>query len=241
MEMHEAGRAPMAAPLPLDATTAACEAAAPRHYVFIDYENVQPKSLDALGGPEFCVQVFLGAAQLRISTDLVVAMQALAPGAKFIRCSGNGSNALDFHIAFYVGEIACREPAGYFHIVSKDTGFDPLVAHLRARGLRVWRSPAIEELPMLRPAASSPLKPPKPPKPPKPVPAAPSARLARTALLLQKQGKARPATAKALDSAIHAMFQKTLSAAERASLVQELRQRGWVAVNGTKVSYALPA
>jgi len=47
--------------------------------------------------------------------------------AEYVRISGNGSNALDFHIAFYIGQLAAHEPDAYFHIISKVTGFDPLI------------------------------------------------------------------------------------------------------------------
>jgi len=117
-----------------------------RNYVLIDYENVQPKTLAALEGPDFHVLVFVGAAQAKISIDVAAALQALGTGTRYIRCNGGGSNALDFHIAFYIGELAAAAPHCGFHIISRDTGFDPLVTHLRARGLRVSRVASIEDL-----------------------------------------------------------------------------------------------
>lgn len=56
-----------------------------------------------------------------------------------IKLSGNGSNALDFHIAFYLGVLAVRDSAAYFHIISKDTGYDPLIRHLRAKNIKAHR------------------------------------------------------------------------------------------------------
>jgi hypothetical protein len=46
--------------------------------------------------------------------------------------NGSGKNALDFHIAYYVGKYAEIDPKGTFRIISKDKGFDPLIEHLRA-------------------------------------------------------------------------------------------------------------
>lgn len=55
-------------------------------------------------------------------------MQQLGADAQYIKIGGSGKNALDFHLAFYIGELSARDPEAYFNIVSKDTGFDPLVS-----------------------------------------------------------------------------------------------------------------
>ena len=62
--------------------------------------------------------------------------------------SGNGRNALDFHIAFHLGELATREPHASFQVVSKDTGFDPLLAFMKEKGITVRRSIADEPVPV---------------------------------------------------------------------------------------------
>ena len=49
---------------------------------------------------------------------------------ELVRLTEPGKNALDFHIAYYLGQLALKEPDAFFHIVSKDTGFDPLIQHL---------------------------------------------------------------------------------------------------------------
>lgn len=103
------------------------------NYVLIDYENVQPKDLAILNGHPFKVIVFVGANQEKIPFSVASALQALGSNAEYVKICGNGSNALDFHIAFYIGEIAAKDPEAYFHIVSKDTGFDPLIKHLKER------------------------------------------------------------------------------------------------------------
>jgi hypothetical protein len=69
--------------------------------------------------------------------------------------SGNGPNALDFHIAYYVGEISQKDPDAYFHIISKDTGFDPLIQHLRKRGIKIHRERDIGEIPVLKVSSST--------------------------------------------------------------------------------------
>lgn len=108
------------------------------HYILIDYENVQPADLAGLDAEQACVLVFTGAQQ-KVGIALIEAVQALGERGRFIRISGNGPNALDFHIACYLGQWMVRDPQATFLIVSKDTGFDPLITHLNASGAHVKR------------------------------------------------------------------------------------------------------
>lgn len=164
------------------------------NYVLIDHENVQPTDLKLLDREDVRLWVFVGAGQTKLSSELAIQMQAMRERADYVRISGNGSNALDFHIAFYIGQLSREDPRGFFHIISKDTGFDPLVEHLKARKIFACRSASISAMPLFKtmspqskvqvPAAAKPA--PKPasnnvviivdkPKPePKPVVAAPS-------------------------------------------------------------------
>ena len=70
----------------------------PTNYVFIDFENVQPNNIEILASRSFKVFVFVGASQVKVPVNLAVAMQILGESAKYIQISGNGPNALDFHI-----------------------------------------------------------------------------------------------------------------------------------------------
>jgi hypothetical protein len=79
------------------------------NHVLVDYENVQPKSLAALVGDQpFKVLLFVGASQAKVSFEVAGSMQALGSNASYIKISGNGPNALDFHVAYYIGRIACE-------------------------------------------------------------------------------------------------------------------------------------
>jgi hypothetical protein len=124
------------------------------NYILIDYENVQPKSLALLNGVAFKVLVFVGASQAKISLDMAKSLQALGDKAEYVQIAGNGSNALDFHIAFTIGELAAKEPEAYFHIISKDTGFDPLLQYLGGRKIRALRSKDIADIPLLQAPAA---------------------------------------------------------------------------------------
>ena len=114
-----------------------------KHYILIDYENVQTKSLAVLqGAPNqaFRIMVFVGANQSKIPIDLVSSMQGFGDKAEYIQITGSGRNALDFHIAYYLGALTERDPAGIFHVISKDTGYDQLIRHLKGkRSLRRGR------------------------------------------------------------------------------------------------------
>ena len=96
-----------------------------KNVVLIDYESVQPESIDVLLQDHFSVMLFLGSNLTKIPFELAVAMQRMGSRAEYIKISGNGPNALDFHIAFYIGQMSGLDPAAYFHIISKDKGFDP--------------------------------------------------------------------------------------------------------------------
>ncbi len=125
--------------------------------ILIDFENVQPKDLAQLRGRPFKTKVFCGATQTKIPFDLAAALQPLGPDAEYIRITGVGPNALDFHIAYYVGCLAAESPDATFHIVSKDTGFDPLIRHLKTRNITCTRVPSLSDIPGLAsPAAVSP-------------------------------------------------------------------------------------
>jgi hypothetical protein len=101
-------------------------------YIFLDFENVAFQAI-----PEHAdiqkVFLFVGEKQTKVSLEIAESMQRLGPKAELIRIKGSGNNALDFHIAFYIGKYSEIHPHGRFRIVSKDKGFDPLVAHLNAR------------------------------------------------------------------------------------------------------------
>ncbi len=197
------------------------------NYVLIDYENVQPTSLRSLDRENFRVLVFLGENQKKISVEFASSLQALGDRARYVTISGNGPDALDFHIAFYIGELAAADPKGFFHIISKDSGFDPLVAHLKTRDIFSRRSVDIGDIPALK---AEPLG-----KPP-----ASDERQSKIIIDLRKRGAAKPRSIATLKNTINTLFQKTLDSTELDACVKQLQDTGVVLVSGTKVSYALP-
>lgn len=194
------------------------------NHVLIDYENVQPKALDLLNQEHFQVLVFVGAHQTKISLETAAALQCLGSRARYIQISGNGVNSLDFHIAFYIGQLSAQHPDAYFHIISKDTGFDPLIQHLKTLKIRVCRSRDVTDIPLVKASTAT----------------SQSEKLAVIIANFQQRGTSKPRTVKTLTSTLNALFQKRLSDDELATLIQDLQQQGIITVEDTKVSYSLP-
>ena len=117
------------------------------NFVLVDFENVQPKNMDALRAGAFRVKVFVGANQSRFPRDMVLALQGLGTAAEYIEIAGSGVNALDFHIAFYIGRLAAQHPEAVFYLISRDRGFDPLIRHLATLGITCHRLPAVSDVP----------------------------------------------------------------------------------------------
>jgi len=91
-----------------------------------------------------------GANQAKVSVEVAKALQPLGSNAEYVQISGNGPNAVDFHIAFTIGEISKSDESARFHIISKDSGFDPLIEYLRTKGIVAQRSAEIPGVPIRR-------------------------------------------------------------------------------------------
>jgi hypothetical protein len=112
--------------------------------LLVDYENIGKVDLGAVPAG-VRVPFFFGASQRSVPTEFLKA--ALKLGERFvpIDIEGQGKNALDFHIAFYLGEYLARSPQSACVILSRDKGFDPLIKHLVRRGFAVRRANSIAE------------------------------------------------------------------------------------------------
>ena len=194
------------------------------NYVLIDFENVQPKNLGLLAEQPFQVFVFIGANQTKLPRNVVVAMQALGARAQYVEIDGSGPNALDFHIAYYMGTLAAADQKGSFHIVSRDKGFDPLIRHLKGRKIRARRVIDIAEIPNLR----------IPGKTKK------SEMIDLIVKNLVDRGHSRPRKVKTLQNTIDNLISDRLSESELAGLVGEMEKRKLIAIENGNVRYTLP-
>lgn len=111
------------------------EAKVTNKLLLVDFENVQQVDLTRLGD-NFYVAIFVGSSQKSVPIDLVTSAQRLGNRVEWQRVEGNGSNALDFHIACHLGRIIEKSPNFYCIVLSKDKGFDPLLRHLNKSGLK---------------------------------------------------------------------------------------------------------
>lgn len=213
-----------------------------RKYALIDLENVQPASLNKLKSEGYHLKVFVGASQSKISVELAEKIQVFGPMAEYIRVQHSGKNALDFHIAFYMGQLASQEPNSQFLVISKDTGYDPLLKHMRELGLKANRSAAavaattspVATTPKTTPTATSPVK-------KDPAQMSMQERVQHAKQHFKKAGKAKPAKRSSLVSDLHSKFQKKLSDQAIQSLIAELIKQGVVIDSQGAISYQLTA
>ena len=119
------------------------------NYIFIDYENVCPKDLSRVEGRCAQVHLVLGARQERPSKKLHRQIEEHAEKVQMIKTPLVGKNALDFVLACEVGTQAVKDPGGYYHIISKDKGFDALIRHLQSKDIFAARRPSLAEVPAL--------------------------------------------------------------------------------------------
>ena len=101
--------------------------------LFVDYENVQQIDLDFVKKENLETLVFVGKSQKKIPFEMVQKAQKLGKLITWHQIEGQGSNALDFHIAFMLGHLTATDngKAGEYIILSKDKGFDPLLKYLQ--------------------------------------------------------------------------------------------------------------
>ncbi len=195
------------------------------HHVLIDYENVQPKNLAALKGDsqevDFRIIVFVGANQTRLPRDLVFEMQSFGSDAQYIEITGSGKNALDFHIAYYLGALTEREPKAIFHVISKDTGYDQLIKHLKGMRIDVTRQKDLFDIPWLSSANKKPA----------------DEQITAIVKNLSARGSSRPRKVKTLKNSINSLFDNKLAPEKIDGLVKDLQDRKYIVIKQENVTY----
>ncbi|HEY0324057.1 MAG TPA: PIN domain-containing protein [Pyrinomonadaceae bacterium] len=189
--------------------------------VLIDFESVQPESLAALEREHFKVIVFVGASQAKVPIEIATALQRMGSNAEYVKISGHGKNALDFHLCFYIGQLAAQEPAAYFHVISKDGGFDPLIQHLKSKKIFCARSSSIDDIPLVKASNKK----------------STGERAQMVIEKLRHPRVTRPRAIKTLSSAIAVYFQKQITDAEIKAVIAAMQKSGFISVAGSKVSY----
>ena len=112
--------------------------------LLVDYENIHNIDLSIIQEQNIDIKIFVGQAQNKIPFKLVQTAQKFGQRVEWIKIEGAGSNALDFHIAFYLGQSTKDLEGVTFLILSKDKGFDPLIRYINKSKINCQR---IESLP----------------------------------------------------------------------------------------------
>ncbi|KAA3633006.1 MAG: hypothetical protein DWQ08_02490, partial [Proteobacteria bacterium] len=140
------------------------------------------------------------------------------------KINGNGPNALDFHIAFYIGQLAQQDPNAYFHIISRDAGFDPLIKHLKEKKIFAQREKEFAEIPLLRVSNTT----------------SADEKIEAIVKSLAARGHSRPRKVKTLSNTINALFLKKLEEGELSAIIEQMKKRKMIVVENENVSYRPP-
>jgi hypothetical protein len=111
----------------------------PMNHVLVDCENVHEVDPSLIGAKAVSFTLLLGAKQTKLNAVLVEKLLEHAAAVELIRLSSGGKNALDFALSYYLGRKVLADPTAYFHVITKDKGYDPLIEHLRSRHINARR------------------------------------------------------------------------------------------------------
>lgn len=122
-------------------------------YILVDFENVQPPDMGLLSGNQYQLRIFRGPHQNKLDFDIAESLQPHGDRVKYIQSDRHGKNALDFHIAFYMGrllqELEANGPSANsntrFVVISKDGGFDALMSHVQSLGYGAMKAASIRQ------------------------------------------------------------------------------------------------
>jgi PIN domain len=122
-----------------------------KNIILIDYENVQNIDLNPLINQDVKIYIFHGKEQKFTGPLLKTALEFGKEKFIPIEIAGNGKNAADFHIAYFLGKLSKEIENPFFHIISKDTGFKPLVHYIKdVEKKYCLQEAAISDIPLLK-------------------------------------------------------------------------------------------
>jgi hypothetical protein len=186
--------------------------------LYVDFENVP--NVDIQEATNTKILLFIGQSQKRLSTNIVRSIQPLGKNVEWVQITGSGKNALDFHIAYYLAMNKTQTNTEHF-IISKDAGFDPLIAHVNGLGQKVKRVVAFADV-FHKIGLGKDLE----------------GKYRKVKEILLKQKKARrPKSRKTLTSFIETTFQKNISSGETNKLIENLFRDGIMEEKSRRISY----
>ncbi|MBX9609187.1 MAG: hypothetical protein K2Y51_23450 [Gammaproteobacteria bacterium] len=211
------------------------------NHVLVDFENVHHIDLAIIGAKAVSLVILVGAKQKHLDAEMVVKLFEHAASVQLIRLTGSDRNAVDFALASYLGRAVLADPGAYFHIVSKDSGYDPLIAHLQSRHVRVRRHQDFSTLTFTGPAKVEPTAKPKTPAA-SPANSATDMTEPMNAVLerLRKSANNRPKKKKTLLSHIRNGLAVGASDADAAGLLEDIVRAGYASIDDkANVTYRL--
>ncbi len=175
--------------------------AARNNYIYVDYENVHEADLGRLAGRSAHVTLVLGQRHKNLPVPLVELIQEHASKVTLVKTELVAKNALDFVLACEVGRRIDVDPYGYFHILSRDKGFDAVISYLKGSKILAARRESFAEVPALMNCQE---------------------RVDILAGRYRKKVVTLPGKRKSLESSIQAIFGKALSAEELKDTIEGL-------------------
>jgi hypothetical protein len=186
--------------------------------IYVDFENVPNVEIQETTDTK--ILIFIGQSQKRLSTSIVKTIQPLGKNVEWVQINGTGKNALDFHIAYYLAMNKAL-PNTEHYIISKDAGFDPLIAHVNSLGQKVKRVVSFADV-FQKIGLGKELE----------------GKYKKVKENLMKQQKTkRPKSRKTLSSFIEATFQKKISTGETNKLIENLFRDGLLEEKSKRISY----
>ena len=126
-----------------------------KNVILIDYENVQKHNLRPLLEHDVLIKVFHGENQKFTSEFTRLALEFGREKFELVGIKGQGKNAADFHIAYFIGKLSKEIPNSSFHIISRDTGFKVLADFLnQVQGIPCRVESSIADMPLLKTVAA---------------------------------------------------------------------------------------
>jgi hypothetical protein len=189
-----------------------------RRNIYVDFENVPNVDIQEIADTR--IFLFIGESQKRLSTSFVRTIQPLGRNVEWVQIKGSGKNALDFHITYYLA-LHKDQPDTEHYIVSKDAGFDPLIAHANSLGQKVRRvvsfADVFQKIGLGRELEEKYKK--------------------VRDIMMKQQKTRRPKSRKTLTSFIETTFQKNIKPAEVNKLIENLFREGLMEEKNKRISY----
>jgi hypothetical protein len=203
------------------------------HFLFVDYENVTQIDFSIFQSQSVHLNVILGANQKKLDTDFVLKLSRYTTQMKLVQLTKTGKNALDFVLAYEVGQKAAANPKACFHVISKDKGFDGLITHLNNGKVRAQRHDDFSRIAFSAPAKT-------PPSPAVTKPKRVEDLIPTLREYLKKTSRNRPKKKKTLLNFLKSHLGKNSTEDEALRAFESLCQSGNVAVEeNDNVSYSL--